>query len=152
MDYSNMMSQDKDTTDTMKQTITAIEQRIISLEDKMNVVLELCLKQNGFAKELRSALDEIKEEVKNARLMSMLEPGMMGGYQANSVVAAQETMTVPTKCPECGAEHQLQEVKETVHDEDGTVLHTDIPALECQICGEIVFTPESYRMMGRSPF
>ncbi|OPA81354.1 hypothetical protein BVG16_03305 [Paenibacillus selenitireducens] len=150
MDYKNLTHQDEDTNVSMKQTIIAIDQRIASLEDKMNVVLELCLKQNGLAKEVKSALDEIKEEVKSAKLMSMLGRESTGGLQANTGVAAQETPTIPTKCPECGAEHQMQEVKETVRGEDGSILHTDVPAFECQICGEIMFTADSYRYMERS--
>ncbi|MFD0619405.1 hypothetical protein ACFQZR_18205 [Paenibacillus sp. GCM10027629] len=131
------------------QRLTNLTRQINALDEKLNVILEFCLKQNGYSQELKTDLNGLREEMKSMKMLSIMnhEPRAahssvvsVGGLTAEPMIL-QPTAAAPSQrkvCPECGAVDQMEQIKDTIYDEHGNVLRADAPALECQICGEIV--------------
>jgi len=135
----------------MEQRLTNLSRQIHALDEKLNVILEFCLKQNTAAQELKSDISGLREEMKSMKMLSLMgkERAELGGVTASvgyttfepAIPIPKQTMAPTTQrrvCPECGAVDQMEQIKETIYDEEGRVLSADAPALECQICGEVV--------------
>ena len=132
----------------MEQRLTNLTHQINALDEKLNVILEFCLKQNGFSQDIKTGLNDLHEEVKSIKMMTIMNqehrPNQSsvvttGGFSAETTPPSPQAIVSPRKvCPECGAVDQMQQIKDTLYDEHGHVLRADAPALECQICGEIV--------------
>ncbi|WP_152394041.1 hypothetical protein [Paenibacillus guangzhouensis] len=133
----------------IEQKLTDLTRQIHALDEKLNVILDFCLKQNGMTQELKSDINGLKEEVKSMKMLSIMNhdaraehAGVVttGGFATAGM--PQLNVSAPTAqrsvCPECGAVDQMEQIKDTIYDEHGHVLRADAPALECQICGEIV--------------
>lgn len=134
----------------LEQKITNLTRQINALDEKLNVILEFCLKQNGLAQELKSDVNGLREEMKSMKMLSIMNYearadhlGVVttaGGFTSEPMVSMATAPSSPQRsvCPECGSIDQMEQIKDTIYDENGHVLRTDAPALECQICGEIV--------------
>ncbi|WP_314585283.1 hypothetical protein [Paenibacillus terrigena] len=132
----------------IEQRLTNLNHQINALDEKLNVILEFCLKQNGFSQDINTGINDLHEEIKSIKMMAILNQEHRpnhssvvnaGGFSAEITPSSPQAVVSPRKiCPECGAVDQMQQIKDTLYDEHGNVLRADAPALECQICGEIV--------------
>ncbi|UNK19280.1 YgiT-type zinc finger protein [Paenibacillus sp. N3/727] len=57
---------------------------------------------------------------------------------------------IPAKCYYCGTVGQLLEVKAYVKDSSGSLISNNVPAYECQECGKVTYTQESYSATERA--